>query len=434
MRGAAVGMLGLVLGVLTWAVSIESSPPPDPAPTERADPRADHLVCPLADFVRSRTEISILAGGEPLRLWNVADGGWSALGEADPGRAGLWKAAAPSGTGALLAEAGAGRSGGGMTNTAPGAVSAWTCGESSDGLLALGGATLADDGLDLVLYNPYVLDSVVQVVVSTELGEDTPPALREIFVPAGKTVRTSLDEPLRLRRSLAVHARSSPGRIALLLQQTGEGETAMMEGAVPHTDWWLPVPDLGQAETHLIIASSSGSPFTYRLDLMTEDGPLPGFSEESFLPDQLVSIPLSEFPEGVTGVGVAGTVPLVAGLRMEGEGLLAAGPGAAGTSGRWFLPAAPGGEGGETRAWLLNPTAVEARVSISGGSHSFQVTVPPESVRSFDLGLFDDLGDPDRSEGGVSGFLVDATEEIAVAVTTRLEGGAASFAAGAPVG
>ena len=435
MRGVAVGLMGLVLAMLIWAVAVESSPPPTPAPPAAAQARADHLVCPLADFVRSETQISLQAGrGGPVPLWNISEGEWVALGEADLGDTGRWMGRAPSGNGVLLAEIGAGWSGAGMVNTAPQAISAWMCGESSDRLMTLGGATLNDDRLDLLLYNPYVLDSLVQVLITSELGEDTPPALREIYVPAGKTVKMSLDEPLRLRRSLAVQADSSPGRIALLLQQTGNGETAMIEGMVPHTEWWLPIPDLGQAEARLLIASPSGSPFTYRLDLMTEDGPLLGFLEEEYLPDQLVSMSLADFPEGVTGIGVSGTVPLVAGLRLEGEGLLAVGPGARGTSERWFLPGAGYSEERESRAWLLNPSGLETKVSISAGSYSFLVTIPPESVLSFDLGLPFDLGKLSGSVEDIPGYLVDAQEEIAVVMTSRLEGKAASYVSGAPVG
>ena len=429
MRGVAVGMVGLALGMLTWAISVESSPASAPAPTEVAQPGSDHLVCPLADFVRSETEVSLQAARPgPIPLWNVKQGEWSPLGGTELDDRGMWTGAAPTGSSLFLAETGAGPSGAGIMNTAPEAISAWTCGESSDRLVALGGATLADDRLDLVVYNPYVLDSVVQVVVTSELGKDTPPAFQEIYVPAGKTVEVALDEPLRLRRSLSVMAESSPGRIALLLRQTGKGETAMTEGVAPHGDWWLPVPDLGQAETYLVIASSSGSPFTYRVDLMTESGPVPAFLEEDFLPGQLVSIPLSALPGGVTGIGVVGTVPLVAGLRMEGEGLLAIGPGVRETSRRWFLPAAGDGDGREARAWLLNPSGLETRVSISAGSFSFVVTVPPESVLPFDLGKLRVSAD------GVSGYLVEAQEEIAVVMTTQLQGGAASIAAGAPVG
>ena len=429
MRGLAVGMVGLVLGMLTWAISVESSPGGVQALSEGTRLGSDHLVCPLADFVRSETGISLQADRTgPIPLWNVKEGEWSSLGGADLDASRSWMAAVPAGRSVLLAETGAGLSGAGMSNTAPEAVSAWTCGESSDRLVAVGGATLAGDGLDLVLYNPYVLDSVVQVVVTSELGEDTPPALREVYVPAGKTVKMALDEPLRLRRTLAVRADSYPGRIALLLQQTGGGETAMTEGVAPHTDWWLPVPDLGQAETHLIIASPSGSPFTYRVDLMTESGPLPEFLEEDFLPGQLVSIPLSSLPGGVTGIGVVGTVPLVAGLRIEGEGLLAIGPGARETSRSWFLPAAGDGPGRDTKAWLMNPSGLDARVSISAGSFSFTITVPPESVLSFDLGKLGGLS------AGPPGYLVEAQEEIAVVLTTQLQGGAASVAVGAPVG
>lgn len=429
MRGVAVGMIGLVLGMLTWAISAASPPGAAQAPRVDTNSGSDHLACPLADFVRSETEVSLNASHPgPIPLWDVAEGEWSPLGGAEPDEGGMWTGAAPAGTSVLLAETGAGPSGAGVTNSAPGALSAWTCGEPSDRLVALGGATLADDRLDLILYNPYVLDSVVQVVVTSELGEDTPSAFREIYVPAGKTVEMALDEPLRLRRSLAVLAESSPGRVALLLRQTGRGETAMTEGVIPHTDWWLPVPVLGQAETYLIIASPSGSPFTYRVDLMTESGPVPGFLEEDFLPGQLVSIPLSALPGGVTGIGVMGTVPLVAGLRMEGEGLLAMGPGARETSRSWFLPAPGDGAGRDTRAWLLNPSGLEARVSVSAGNYSFTITVPPESVGSFDLGKLR------ASAEGVAGYLVEAQEEIAVVMTTQLQGGAASVAVGAPVG
>ncbi|MDE0232955.1 MAG: DUF5719 family protein [bacterium] len=429
MRGVAVAMVGLALGMLTWAISVESSPSSAAAQTEAARPGSDHLVCPLTGFLRADTEVSLQAARPgTVPLWSVRDGQWSSLAGAELDEGGMWTGAAPTGNGAFLAEAGAGPSGGGISNVAPEAISAWTCGESSDRLVALGGATLADDRLDLILYNPYVLDSVVRVVVTSELGKDTPPALREIYVPAGRTVEMTLDEPLRLRRSLAVLAESAPGRIALVLRQTGKGETAMTEGVAPDDDWWLPVPDLGQEETFLVIASPSGSPFTYRVDLMTESGPLPAFVEEDFLPGQLVSIPLSAFPGGVTGIGVAGTVPLVAGLRLEGEGLLAIGPGARETSRKWFLPAAGDGAGREARAWLLNPSGLETGVSISAGSFSFTVTVPPESVLPFDLGKLR------VSAEGVAGYLVEAQDEIAVVMTTQLPGGAASIAVGAPVG
>ncbi len=432
MRGVAVALVGAVLGMLTWAVAVESSPLPASEEAGAPQERADHLVCPVADFVRSDTEVSLMSSqGGPVRLWDVSEGEWSSLGEVDLGDTGGWMGQASSGNRVLLAESGAGWSGGGMLNTAPQAVSAWMCGESSERLMALGGATLSDDRLDLVLYNPYVLDATTLVVITSELGEDTPPTLGEIFVPAGKTVKMSLDEPLRLRRSLAVQVDSSPGRIAFMLRQTGNGETAMIEGVAPHTDWWVPIPDLGQTEARLLIASPSGAPFTYRVDLMTEAGPLPGFVEEEFLPEQVVSMPLSGLPDGITGIRVSGTVALVAGLRLEGEGLLAIGPGARGTSRRWFLPSAGENAERENQAWLLNPSGLPVSATMSAlaeGGYSYLVTIPPESVLPFDLGILSGLAE------GLPGYLVDAEDEVAVVWTSQLEGKAASYASGAPVG
>ena len=96
MRGVAVGLMGLVLGMLIWAVAVESSPPPTPAPTAAPQARADHLVCPLAHFVRSETQISLQAGqGGPVPLWNISEGGWVALGEADLGDTGRWMGRGP---------------------------------------------------------------------------------------------------------------------------------------------------------------------------------------------------------------------------------------------------------------------------------------------------------------------------------------------------
>ena len=432
MRRVAVALVGAVLGMLTWAVAVESSPPSTLEPAVAPQQRADHLVCPVADFVRSDTEFSLMSSrGGAVKLWKVSEGEWSSLGEADLGDTGGWMGRASSGNSVLLAESGAGWSGAGMFNAAPQAVSAWMCGESSERLMALGGATLSDDRLDLILYNPYALDAATLVVITSELGEDTPPTLGEIFVPAGKTVKMSLDEPLRLRRSLAVQVDSSPGRIALLLQQTGNGETAMIEGVAPHTDWWLPIPDLGQTESRLLIASPSGAPFAYRLDLITESGPLPGFVEEDFLPEHVVSMPLTDLPEGTTGIRVSGTVALVAGLRLEGEGLLAIGPGARETSRRWFLPGAGENAERENQAWLLNPSGLPvsaAMSSLAEGGYSRRVTIPPESVLPFDLGKLSGLAE------GLPGYLVDAEEEIAVVWTSQSEGKAASYASGVPVG
>lgn len=433
MRGVAIGVLGLLLGAVAWAIDTGPSAVPPSVETvgDHTEAPADHLVCPLAGFIRSQTRVALMASrGGTVHLWNVSEGRWSSHGEADLGDTGGWLGEAPSGVGAVLAESGAAWSGAGLVNTAPRSIAAWTCGESSEVLMALGGATLEEDRLDLILYNPYVWDASSQVEIISELGEDTPAGLQEIYVPAGKAVKVSLDDPLRLRRFLGVHVESSPGRVAMLLQQTGNGETAMMEGSLPRTGWWLPVPDLGQTETYLLIASPSVSPFSYRVDLLTEAGPIVGFVEEDFLPGQLISAPLSQIPGGVTGIVVSGTVPLVAGLRMEGEGLLAAGPGVGGTSERWFLPGSGDYEESRNVAWLLNPTAAPVSVSVSAaaeGAYSAGATIPPESVLSFDLDRLGGLAE------GIPGYLVDAEEEIAVVWTSRTDDGAASYSVGAPV-
>ena len=432
MRGVTIGVLGVLLGVLTWAIDAGApagSPVADGGP-EPGAPRADHLVCPLVGFIRSDSRMSLMASrGGTVELWNVSEGRWSSHRQADLGDTGGWIGGVPSGSGVVLAESGAGWSGAGMVNAAPGAISAWRCGESSESLMALGGATMEGHGLDLVLYNPYVWDSSSRVEILSELGEDTPPGLGEIYVPAGKAVRVSLDEPLRLRRFLGARVDSSPGRVAMALQQTANGDTAVVEGSVPHTDWWLPVPELGQAETRLLIASPSGSSFSYRIDLITGTGPIIGYVEEDFLPGQLVSTALSDLPAGVTGIRVSGAVPLVAALRMEGEGLLAVGPGAHRTSRRWFLPGA-GDDQGRNLAWLLNPSAVPVAVAVSAaaeGAYSQGTVIGPESVVAFELdrlsGLAEDL----------PGYLVDAEEEIAVVWTSQIDGGAGSYSAGAPV-
>lgn len=433
MRGVAIGVLGLVLGVLAWAIAIEppvvvSAPQ---VPDDGSSERADHLVCPLTDFIRAETQVAVMSSrGGSVDLWEVSGGDWGTFGEADLGDTGSWMGSAPIGLGALLVESGATWSGAGMLNTSSQAISSWMCGESSDNLMALGGSTLAEDRLDLVLYNPYIWDATTRIVVMSELGEDTPPNLQEVFVPARRVLKVGLDESLRLRRFLAVQVTSSPGRVAMLLQQAGRGETAMVEGVVPHTDWWLPIPDLGQGATFLLLSSPSGSSFSYRVDLMTESGPIPSFVEEEYLPGQLVSLALSDLPEGVTGVRVSGSVALVAGLRMEGDGLLAVGPGARGVSRRWFLPGAGDDETRHNLAWLLNPSALPVTVLVAAaaeGAFSLEVTVPPESVVPFDLGRLSGQAE------GVPGYLVEAEEEIAVVWTSLLGGRAGAYAAGIPV-
>ncbi len=318
-----------------------------------------------------------------------------------------------------------------MSNIGPGAISSWMCGGSLHRSVALGGSTRADESLDLILYNPYALDTTATVKISTELGEDTPSGIAEIYVPSGREVEVSLDESLRLRRSIGVQVDSHPARVALLLRQAGSGETAVVEGVAPHIDWWLPVPDVGQSETSLFISSPSGSAFSYRVDLMTVSGPVPGFLEEEFLPEQLVSVPLSDLPDGVTGIRVSGTVELVAGLRLEGEGMLAIGPGARGTSRRWFVPAAGGDENRENQVWLLNPTGVPVSVAVSAlaeGAYSQSMTIEPESVLGVNL---EDLTGLARD---LPGYLVDAEGEIAVTWTSLVDGTAVSLAPGAPVG
>lgn len=433
MRGVTVGVLGLGLGVLTWAIGITPAVAPlsPQAQVEQAADRADHLVCPLTDFIRSRSQVAVMASrGGTVDLWEVSGGDWLSFGEADLGETGGWIGDAPTGLGALLVESGPQWSGAGMLNTSDQALAGWMCGESSDSLIALGGSTLAEDRLDLILYNPYIWDATSNVEIVSELGEDTPPGLQQVFVPARKAVKVSLDESLRLRRFLGVQITSSPGRVAALLQQAGNGETAMMEGVAPHTEWWLPIPDLGQDGTYLLVSSPSDASFSYTVDLMTESGSIPGFLEEEYLPGQLIWVALSDLEEGVTGIRVSGSVALVAGLRIENDGLLAAGPGARGTSQRWFLPGA--GDDGErdNLAWLLNPSALPVTVSVAGaaeGAFSYEVTVPPESVSSFDLARLSGQAE------NLPGYLVEAEEEIAVVWTSQLGGRAGSYTAGAPV-
>ncbi len=317
-----------------------------------------------------------------------------------------------------------------MVNIAPAAISAWNCGESSDGLAALGGSTLDGDGLDLILYNPYVWDSSVRVEIHSELGDDTPPELQEIYVPAGKTVKVDVDGPLRLRRMLGVHVESDPGKVAFVLQQSTNGETAMIEAVTPQTEWWLPVPELDQAETYLLVASLSESSFTYRIDLLTHSGPVYEFRVGDFIPGRMVAVPLSDLPAGVTGIRVSGTVALVAALRMEGDDLLAAGPGVGVAARRWLLPGAGGNGESRNVAWLLNPSVLPVSVSVSAaaeGAFSYRATISPESVLAFDLdrltGLADDL----------PGYLVESEEEIAVVWTSQTESGAASYVAAVAV-
>ena len=433
MRAVVIGVLGLVLGVLALAFAIEPSvvvSAPEVTQEESSE-RADHLVCPLTDFIRSDTQVAVMSSrGGNVDLWEVSGGDWGTFGEADLGDTGSWMATAPIGLVALLVESGPTWSGAGMVNASTQAISSWMCGESSDNLMAVGGSTLAEDRLDLVIYNPYIWDATSRIVIMSELGEDTPPNLQEVFVPARRAVKVSLDESLRLRRFLGVQVASSPGRVAVLLQQAGNGETAMMEGVIPHTDWWLPIPDLGQADTFLLLSSPSGSSFSYRVDLMTEAGPIPEFVEEEYLPGQLVSLALSDLPDGVTGIGVSGSVALVAGLRMENDGLLAVGPGARGTSRRWFLPGAGDEETRHNLAWLLNPSALPVEVSVAAaaeGAFSLGVTVPPESVVPFDLGRLSGLAE------SVPGYLVEAQDEIAVVWTSLLGSRAGSYTAGTPV-
>jgi len=433
MRGVTVGLLGVLLGALTWAVDI-GGPVAPPAPDPQTEPpreQADHLVCPVADFIRSQTEIALMASrGGSVDLWRVSEGQWQSFRQADLGDTGGWTGQVPPGSGSLVVESGAGWSGAGMVNIAPAAISAWKCGESSDGLAALGGSTLEGDGLDLILYNPYVWDSSVRVEIHSELGDDTPPELQEIYVPAGKTVKVDVDSPLRLRRMLGVHVESDPGKVAFVLQQSTNGETAMIEAVTPQTEWWLPVPELDQAETYLLVGSLSESSFTYRIDLLTHSGTVYEFWEGDFIPGRMVAVPLSDLPAGVTGIRVSGTVALVAALRMEGDDLLAAGPGVGGAARRWLLPGAGGNGESRNVAWLLNPSVLPVSVSVSAaaeGAYSYRATISPESVLAFDLdrlsGLADDL----------PGYLVESEEEIAVVWTSQTESGAASYVAAVAV-
>ncbi len=433
MRGITIGLLGVVVGLMTWTIDAGApvpTPPPD-VQTGSVGEHTDHLICPLAGFIRSQTRIALIASQtDRVDLWQVSDGAWASFRPEEPGDADGWIEPAPSGAGSLVAEIGAGWSAAGMVNIASGARSAWPCGHSSHMLTALGGATLEGDRLDLILYNPYVWDSSARVKIVSELGEDTPTGLQEVYVPAGKTVRTSVDEALTLRRLLGVEVESSPGRVALVLQQSTDGATAVAEGVSPQTEWWLPVPDLGQAETYLLLGSPSESSFSYRIDLLTESGPLYGWVEENFFPNRLAAVPLSDLPPGVTGVRVLGTVALVAGLRMESEEFLATGPGVAGTHRQWALPGAGAHQQSRAVAWLLNPTVAPVSVSVSvpGGEAPFyQSAIAPESVLAVEL---------DHGEGQIddlAGYLVEAEEEIAVIWTSQSQDGAASYSAAVPV-
>jgi Family of unknown function (DUF5719) len=185
---------------------------------------------------------------------------------------------------------------------------------------------------DVELVNPDSANAVADLTVFGEQGLIDAPQLRGVAVPGESTVRLSLAELIPQRGMLGISAVVSRGRLGVFLVDTSD---ELGSGAV-HREW-IP-PQSAPATTnhllglptgtakHKLVLVNPGSAQT-RVSLKVATGtstysPV-GAEEVQIPPKSLVTVNLTDALSGAADQGVAGLVvtatePVVAGLRSLG--------------------------------------------------------------------------------------------------------------------
>lgn len=294
--------------------------------------------------------------------------------------------------------------------------------------LLAGGSTLADETLELRLFNPFPQPARLQIRVTSENDSEPEPTLETITVNPRTTRAVNLSELLALRETLALSITDEDGLVTPVLTQTfespenGVGDTAAWVGVGASSEWYFPFSGVGETVGSVVLMNDGAVPATYDVDVYTEDGSELGVRQDVLEPRTVARLPLSELHDGgAFGFGIRSDGPIGAFLTGEGSTQRAATPGASYASPNWLVPG-PGGSGTQSTVWFLNAgstlATVTYRAAQSNGSlgPAEKLAVPIGTVVSLAVD---------------SGLVVRSSSPITVGWTATAPGSAA-FTMGLP--
>ena len=239
-------------------------------------------------------------------------------------------------------------------------------------LVVAGGSTRSREGLELVVFNPYGVDAVVEVQLGSEAGTESIASLESLVVPARTTLIWDLGRLVALRESLAVTLDVSRGAVHAALVETGGNDTMLLDGAEPAPAWWVLLPPYTLTPGRVVVADADAVSVDVRIDTFGADGVRVGAREETLAVGEQVSIAAAELGPAVGGVAVTGSGDLAVAAVFDGAGFRGGGAGASRLAPAWFLGPATD----LATVWVLVPGDVDATVEVEiPGSPSAPLTL-----------------------------------------------------------
>lgn len=202
-----------------------------------------------------------------------------------------------------------------------------------------GGSTVGGSEFDLHLMNPFAVDAVVRLSVSSEVGGESNTRFESITVVARSSVVLPMRQLIPAREQVSVVVESLMGRVVAFGRQSGNGQGAMWNAEAPNTDWFLPLPT---SPSQILVGNPSGSEIQFQVDAYGESGMDPAVVSGVIPPQSQIVLDSSDFELeeafAVHGVRIITTSPVVATLRSPGPQGLAVTPGVSEPASVWLVP------------------------------------------------------------------------------------------------
>lgn len=286
-----------------------------------------------------------------------------------------------------------------------------------DTQVMVGGATAEGHTYSVVLANPFVVSANVDVIVASEVGTESDDALSGVVVPPRSSVSLDLHSRLPGRQAMSLAVVTNHGRVVAGARHGAGGDVSAMTGIAESANWFLPVPALEDVSRALVVFAPDTTEAPFQVDVYSEDGVMEAAYEDVVPARGQVVVPVGDLMEGPGALRVVSAAPVVAGLRLAGDGGRAVIPGVPEAGPSWVLSGA--GRLGETIVHVFNPSEVEASVQLQSGNGGEITTVAVPQGTMVDIPL------PARDFGA----RVEADADVIVSWTTRIEEGLAGDAA-----
>lgn len=295
---------------------------------------------------------------------------------------------------------------GGLTSVAPCASAA------SDRWYLANGATSRDASQELVLFNPFPDDAIVDIVFATDQGADVPEAVQGLPVRARSTTRIELTEVVRRRTVTATSVVARRGRLVVDRVQRfdgSEGRTGLsLALAAPGLAEVWTFPD-GEYEDGLAerwhIYNPGDADAVVIIEVVPDSGEVPVPVERTVPARSQLVVDAAEAAPVPAGVGHSSTVRVVNGVGVVAERELSAAPpssrrGWSSTVGsplageRWLLAAGEGSGQVSERLVVHNAATEPVRFSVTALAGGRTTTVDglsgvelgPAARREIDMG------------------------------------------------